>query len=329
MSNRDKHLTDHSSNEMIREAIRAIALKGVVNRQTGTVRGTSKVTGFVAKVHTDESDELFGTIDVQEYPDWSLTESEYAPVGYHEGVLLTAIQNDMQGYIIIPKLHSDVLVSKDPETGNEYVTMFSHVDLIQLDSHEKISIGVREREEYKPDDENAPDIHELELTGVESKTEYEKDCVKTVVIADENGEHTVTQVLGNDPDDGLEIKQDVSGKSTLTMTEDDIVVEHDKAKMTLDGSQAKLEMGQSSVTVEDGTTYVGNKSGTDDAVLGQQLATILSDLVGYLGQMMTPTMMGPQPPANVLGSFIALKAKIQSFASSHSGFLTNKVQIQK
>lgn len=329
MSNRDKHLTDHSSNEMIREAIRAIALKGVVNRQTGTVRGTSKVTGFVAKVHTDESDELFGTIDVQEYPDWSLTESEDAPVGYHEGVLLTAIQNDMQGYIIIPKLHSDVLVSKDPETGNEYVTMFSHVDLIQLDSHEKISIGVREREEYKPDDENAPDIHELELTGVESKTEYEKDYVKTVVIADENGEHTVTQVLGNDPDDDLEIKQDVSGKSTLTMTEDDIVVEHDKAKMTLDNSQAKLEMGQSSVTVEDGTTYVGNKSGTDDAVLGQQLATILSDLVGYLGQMMTPTMMGPQPPANVLGSFIALKAKIQSFASSHSGFLTNKVQIQK
>lgn len=329
MNDRNKHLTDHSSNEMIREAIRAIALKGIVNRQTGTVRGTSKVTGFVAKVHTDENDELFGTIDVQEYPDWSLTESEEAPVGYHEGVLLTAIQNDMQGYIIIPKLHSDVLVSKDPETGNEYVTMFSHVDLIQLDSHEKISIGVREREEYKPDDENAPDIHELELTGVESKTEYEKDCVKTVVIADENGNQTVTQVLGKDPDDGLEIKQDVSGKSTMTMTEDDIIAEHDKAKMTLDGSQAKLEMGNSSVTVEDGTTYVGSKSGTDDAVLGQQLATILSDLVGYLGQMMTPTMMGPQPPANVLGSFIALKAKIQSFASSHSGFLTNKVQIQK
>lgn len=329
MAEHKKHLTDHSSNEMIREAIRAIALKGVVNRQTGTVRGTSKVTGFVAKVHTDESDELFGTIDVQEYPDWSVAESEDAKIGYHEGVLLTAIQKDDQGYIIIPKLHSDVLVSKDPETGNEYVTMFSHVDLIQLDSHEKIFIGVREREEYKPDDENAPDIHELELTGIESTTEYTKDLAKTVVKTDANAEHVVTQVLGNDPDDGLEIKHDVSGKSTATMTEDDIVLEHDKANMTLDNSQAKLEMGKSSVTVEDGTTYVGSTSGTDDAVLGQQLATILSDLVGYLGQMMTPTMMGPQPPANVLASFISLKAKIQSFASSHSGFLTKKVQIQK
>ena len=144
MSDIKKHLTDHSSNEMIREAIRAIALKGIVNRQ-GTVRGTSKVTGFVAKIHTDESDDLFGTIDVQEYADWSIEESEDAKIGYHEGVLLTAIQKDNQGYIIIPKLYSDVLVSKDPETNNEYVTMFSHVDLIQLDSHEKISIGVRIR----------------------------------------------------------------------------------------------------------------------------------------------------------------------------------------
>lgn len=329
MAEHKKHLTDHSSNEMIREAIRAIALKGVVNRQTGIVRGTSKVTGFVAKIHTDERDELFGTIDVQEYPNWSVAESEDAKIGYHEGVLLTAIQKDDQGYIIIPKLHSDVLVSKDPETGNEYVTMFSHVDLIQLDSHEKIFIGVREREEYKPDDENAPDIHELELTGIESTTEYTKDLAKTVVTTDANAEHVVTQVLGNDPDDGLEIKHDVSGKSTATMTEDDIVLEHDKANMTLDNSQAKLEMGKSSVTVEDGITFVGSTSGTDDAVLGQQLATILSDLVGYLGQMMTPTMMGPQPPANVLASFISLKAKIQSFASSHSGFLTKKVQIQK
>ena len=140
MTDKKKHLTDHSSNEMIREAIRSIALKGIVNRQTGIVRGTSKVTGFVAKIHTDEDDELFGTIDVQEYADWSIAESEDAKIGYHEGVLLTAIQKDTQGYIIIPKLYSDVLVSKDPETGNEYVTMFSHVDLIQLDSHEKISI---------------------------------------------------------------------------------------------------------------------------------------------------------------------------------------------
>lgn len=329
MTTPKKHLTDHSSNEMIRDAIRAIALKGFVNRQTGTVRGTSKVTGYVAKIHTDESDELYGTIDVQEYPDWAVEETEEAPIGYHEGVLLTAIQNDTNGYIIIPKLHSDVIVSKDPETGNEYVTMFSHVNLIQLDSHENISIGVREREEYKPDDDEAPDIHELELTGIKTNTTYTKDSVVTTVnTAKDNDEATVTQILGK-TDDGLVAKHDVGGKSASTMTPDDIVLEHDKANMTLDDSQAKLEMGQSQVVVEDGTTYVGSKNGVDDAVLGQELATILSDLVGYLGQMMTPTMMGPQPPANMLANFISLKAKISAFKSAHSGFLTKKVQIQK
>lgn len=329
MSNHKKHLTDHSSNEMIREAIRSIALKGIANRQTGVIKGTAKVTGFVAKVHTDENDELFGSIDVQEYPDWAVSESEDAKIGYHEGVLLTAIQNDANGYVIVPKLYSDVIVSRDPETGNEYVVMYSHVDLIQLDSHEKVFVGVREREEYNPDDENSPDVHELKLTGIESTTQYTKDAIKTVAITDTGASHIASQVIGKDPNDGLEIKHDVSGKSTSTLTEDNIVLKHNKANLTLDESQAKMEMGKSSVITEDGTVYVGSKNGTDDAVLGQQLASILSDLVGYLGQMMTPTMMGPQPPANMLASFISLKAKIQSFASSHSGFLTNKVQIQK
>lgn len=324
MNNNKKHLTDHSSNEMIREAIRSIALKGVVNRNTGTVRGTSKVTGFVAKIHTDESDELFGTIDVQEYADWSIAESEDAKIGYHEGVLLTAIQKDNQGYIIIPKLYSDVLVSKDPETDNEYVTMFSHVDLIQLDSHEKISIGVREREEYKPDDENAPDIHELELTGIQTNTTYEKDKISTTVQGEDDGDK-VSQII-----DSTQIAQIVGdNKTSSTMTQDGFNVTHDNTTLDLNDDEATLVKGKSKVKVTDGTVYVGSENSTDDAVLGQQLATILSDLVGYLGQMMTPTMMGPQPPANVLASFITLKAKIQLFASSHSGFLTNKVQIQK
>lgn len=324
MNNNKKHLTDHSSNEMIREAIRSIALKGIVNRHTGTVRGTSKVTGFVAKIHTDESDELFGTIDVQEYADWSIAESEDAKIGYHEGVLLTAIQKDNQGYIIIPKLYSDVLVSKDPETDNEYVTMFSHVDLIQLDSHEKISIGVREREEYKPNDENAPDVHELELTGIQTNTTYEKDKISTTVQGEDDGDK-VSQII-----DSTQIAQVVGDdKTSSTMTQGGFNVTHDNTTLDLNDDEATLVKGKSKVKVTDGTVYVGSENSTDDAVLGQQLATILSDLVGYLGQMMTPTMMGPQPPANVLASFITLKAKIQSFASSHSGFLTNKVQIQK
>lgn len=319
-----KHLTDHSSNEMIKEAIRAIALKGVVNRQTGTIKGTSKVTGYVAKIHTEEDDELFGTIDVQEYPDWTITETEESQIGYHEGVLLTAIQNNMEGYVIIPKLHSEVIISPDPATGQEYVTMFSHVDYIQLDSYEKISIGVREREEYDPEDDEAPDIHELELTGVSSNTIYEKDSIVTTVQGESDSDKVVQTI------DSTKVSQVIGdNKTSLTMDQEKLNITHNKGTVDVTDNETTVAQGASKVKVTNGVVYVGDDSTTDDAVLGQQLASILSDLVGFLSQMMTPTSMGPQPPANVLGSFISLKAKIQAYAASHSGFLTNKVLIQK
>lgn len=313
------------NNDLIKKAIQRIALQGHVDPSSGVWHDSARITGYVAKIHDDESDELFGTVDVQEYNTRAFVQEENdVQYGYHEGVYLSALQNNKEGYLIIPKLYSEVTIALDPESRKEYVVMFSHVDLIQLDSHDKISIGVREREEFD-NDEDGDDIDELELTGIATNVAFTKDSITTTVVADKDGKNTVTQVMDAD---GL--KQTIGDdKSSQTMTQQEIILEHDKANVTLDDSQAKVEMGKSSVVVEDGTVYVGSKSGVDDAVLGQQLASILSDLVGYLGQMMTPTMMGPQPPANVLGSFIALKAKIQSFASSHSGFLTQKVQIQK
>lgn len=313
------------NNDLIKKAIQRIALQGHVDPSSGVWHDSARITGYVAKIHDDESDELFGTVDVQEYNTRSFVqEKNDVKFGYHEGVYLSALQNNKEGYLIIPKLYSEVTIALDPESRKEYVVMFSHVDLIQLDSHEQIRIGVREREEFD-NDEDGDDIDELKLTGVSTNIELDKDSITTTVVADKDAKNTVTQIMDAD---GL--KQTIGeDKSSQTMTQKEIILEHDKANMTLDDSQAKIEMGKSAVIAEDGTVYVGSKSGTDDAVLGQQLASILSELVGYLGQMMTPTMMGPQSPANVLGSFISLKAKIQSFASSHSGFLTQKVQIQK
>ena len=323
MKDKAKHFTQHSSNEMIRDAIRAITRKGVVNSK-GVIKGTAKITGFVKKIHTDEDDELFGTIDVQEYSDWVVSETEEQKLGYHEGVRLTAIQNDMNGYVILPKLYSEVVLTKDPETEYEYVTMFSQVDLIQLDSHEKISIGVREREEYNVDDEEAPDIQDLKLTGVQTNTTYNKDSIITS-IQGSNESDTVKQTI-----DSIQITQIIGDNKTVsTMNQNEYKIEHNKGALNINDDESTLIQGSSKIKVSDGVTYVGDDKSVDDAVLGQELATILSNLVGYLGQMMTPTMMGPQPPANVLSSFISLKAQIQSFASSHSGFLTKKVQVQK
>ncbi len=299
---RQKHLNDISSNEAIRDAIRKIAHKGIVHSQTGIVKGTAKYAGFVTKIHTDESDPLYGTIDVQEIANYPVSDTDNPKLGLHEGVYLTAIQHDIEGYVIIPTELSDVVITCDPSTGREYVETYSHVDLIQLDSHKTISIGVREREQDNSDDDI--DVHELELTGTQSNTTYQKDSITTQVKNDDN-------------------------ETTSTITADGMSVSHDKTALDITGDEATLTQGNSKVMVTDGVVYVGADSSTDDAVLGQQLASILSDLVGYLSQMMTPTMMGPQMPANVITSFITLKAKIEAFAQAHSGFLTNKVQIQK
>lgn len=313
------------SNERIKAAIQQIALRGHIDAHSGAWRGSERITGYVAKIHDDEKDALFGTIDVQEFDTPSFVQEDNGvKYGYHEGVYLSALQENKEGYLIVPKLYSEVTIAMDPKSHTEYVVMFSHVDLIQMDSHEKIRIGVREREEFD-DNEDGDDINELKLTGIASNIEFEKDSIIHTVVADKDSKNTAVLVMNGDG-----IKQTAGdNKSSQTITQDDIVLEHDKAAITLDDSQVQAKMGNSSVTVEDGTVYVGDNKNTDDAVLGQQLASILSDLVGYLGQMMTPTMMGPQPPANVLANFIALKTKIQTFASSHSGFLTKKVQIQK
>lgn len=309
-----------TGSKAIFDLIQKIARHGMMDEKTGALHGTERIVGYVAKIHTDG--ELAGTVDVQEFIDYDHDDDVNSQVGYHEGVFLTAMQNNT-GMLIVPKLYSEVVIVMDTATQREYVSMFSHVDVIQLDSHDTVTVGVQERKEYDVDDDL--DVDELELTGISTKTEYKKDSISSYVVADEDGKKTAHEIM-----DGEGIQQVVGDdKSSMVMTQDDITLKHDKSQIILDDDKVDAVKGSSKVRVEDGTVYVGSESGTDDAVLGQQLASILSELVGYLGQMMTPTMMGPQPPANVLGSFISLKAKIQSFASSHSGFLTKKVQIQK
>jgi len=317
-----KH-SDLGANATIREAIRKIALRGIVNNSTGAVRGTGRVSGYVAKIHDDESDELFGTIDVQEYIQLAVDEGGDMQMGYHEGVLLSAIQDNSKGYVIIPKLYSEVLVSRDSDSGTEYVSMYSHVDLIQLDAHETISIGVKEREEWE-ESEDSPDIDELEETGVFSNTTYLKDSINSEVHGAKDSHITKTEMTG----EKMSVSVD-DGQTTVEMDKEQIHVKRENAEVTIKTDKIVEQVGNTSITTENSKVYLGSTSGTDNAVLGKELATILSEMAQLLGQMMTPTMMGPQPPANVVPNFIALKAKIDAFKAGQNGFLTQKVMVQK
>ena len=317
---KNKH-NDISCNQTIREAIQKIAWRGIVNRDTGAVKGTAKISGYVAKIHTDG--ELAGTIDVQEYVQLAIEETEDAKMGYHEGVLLSAIQDNSKGYVIVPKMYSEVLVSQDPDTGAEYVSMFSHVDMIQLDSHENITIEVKEREKFDESDEEAPDIDELEETGVMSKTTYTKDTIVTEVHGGKD-EHISSSTMT-----GEKLAFNIDDEQTLVeMDKEQIHMKRENAETTIKTDKIEEKVGGSSVTIEDGTVHLGSTSGTDNAVLGKELATLLSDFLNFMGQMMTSTMLGPQPPIN-MASFISLKAKVDAYKAGQSGFLTKKVMVQK
>lgn len=322
------------------DAIRKIALQGIADPDKNVVFGAKRVTGYVAKINDNK------TVDVQEYLDAEETK-DGVQEGYHEGVWLSALESNPNGYLIVPKLYSEVVIAKDPVSLTEYVVMYSHVDIIQLEASESVTVGVVEREELNLNDDGSPDVDELEATGVYGKTSYSKDEVMTEAVDEENGlagrtTHTKDEVKTEVVDDGgksttLDMKSnsfdlEVSDgdESTMHMDKSKIELVRGKSKTTLKDSENTMENGNEKVKVTNTVVYVGSDSNTSHAVLGEELADILMDILGYCSQIKTTTMLGPQPvlPPTII-QFIALKTKISVWKSTVSNFLTRKVEVQK
>jgi hypothetical protein len=304
----NQQFNDLSANEAIYEAIRQIALHKLVNPKNNVIKNTSRISGYVTKIHTDENDELYGTVDVQEYNDSlanNQAKDEGLPVGLHEGVFLSAIQNNDNGLITIPYLNSDVVIATDPDTLKEYVVAYSHADTVQIDTHTKTIIGVTETKEFE-ESEDSPDVDQLEKTGLHAHTEYTKEHAKTEVAKSDKNEE----------------------KSIFEVTADQIKAQHDKAQIVLDAKEILAKYNAKEIVINDKGVYLGSGKATEPAVLGNQLATILIDWLGALSSMLTPTMMGPQPPANV-AKFVALQSKINSYKAATSGFLSKTVKVSE
>ena len=285
-------------------------------------------------------------MDVQEYLDAEETK-DGVQEGYHEGVWLSALESNPNGYLIVPKLYSEVVIAKDPVSLTEYVVMYSHVNIIQLEASETVTVGVVEREELNLNDDGSPDVDELEATGVYGKTSYSKDEVRTEAVDEEGGlsgrtTHTKDEVKTEVVDDGgksttLDMKSnsfdlEVSDgdESMMHMDKSKIELERGKSKTTLKDSENTMENGNEKVKVTNTVVYVGSDSNTSHAVLGEELADILIDVLDYCSQIKTTTMLGPQPvlPPTII-QFIALKTKISIWKSAVTQFLTRKVEIQK
>lgn len=313
-----KHESGVGGENALREAIRKIALQNIADPKNGAVYGARRISGYVAKVNDDL------TVDVQEYLDEADFKGE--KIGYHEGVYLSAIQSNPNGYVIVPKLYSEVVIVKDPVTKTEYVSMYSHVDVIQLESSDTVTIGVVEREDLDLDSDDSPDVDELEATGLSGKTTYSKDSVKTEVIDEDNEKDSFVEVKA----DSVDMSVSDGDESTVHIDKDKIELERGGSKTTMEDDANTMENGNEKVKVTNSVVYLGSDSGTSHAVLGEELADILSDILGYCASIKTATILGPQPvlPPTIV-QFNLLKTKISVWKSTVSNFLTKKVEVQK
>lgn len=288
-----------NSRVLIREAIRKIALGRSISRVDmsptgmGGVGTARMIHGYVAKVHDDPADAEFeqygGTIDVGEYPDETASTEHIV----HKGVLLSGAQDNSGGFLIVPTLFSDVTIVSDAATRYMYVVNFSHADVIQLQAHDTVTLGVTETEELDTQSSDSPDYDQLEPTGKRTITTYTSTSIDTVA-EDENQKQAAVHI---DPE---AIHQVV-----------------DKAEVYLSADKVESKVGSQAVTITGQKITVGAEDATEPLVLGNQLAQLMLDFLTECSKITTPTLMGTMPAINV-PNFASLTAKIQQFLSQTS-----------
>lgn len=281
---------------MIREAIRKIALGRSIERinmspaGTGGVGTARMIHGYVAKIHDDPSDEEFeeygGTIDVGEFPD----ETAGSESVIHKGVLLSGAKDNSGGFLIIPSLFSDVTIVTDAATRYMYVLNFSHADIIQLNVHREVSIGVTETEDLDTENNDSPDYDELEKTGNEAVTRYTATGIETKVVNK----------------DGKESSQNFTPEKISQVV--------DTSEINQTAGKLEHRVGGTTVTVADKKVTIGEESATEPLVLGNELAQLMMEFITECSKIMTPTLMGTMPAVNA-PNFAPLASKIQKFLS--------------
>jgi len=296
------------------EGIQNIAGKKLLDKH-GNPLYSGRTVGYVCNVYP-EGDEWEGTIDVQEFN--KNYDDEKADVGLHEHVRISAIQNNKSGVLLVPQLYSEVVIVQDPASQEEYVISFSHVDVIQMNSHQKASIGVTETEEFVEDQDDDKDFDNLEKTGSSAHTYYDKDSITDIVTEHDkegddetkNQDGTVSRKVTKD-----KIVEQIGEKTTLTTENtkrtlqigDNLTIVMDGSgkidinangtTVTIDSKGQSTKIGGSDsaqITVDSGGNVIVGEA-ADNAVLFSELNTLLNKLFNYLASALTATQIGPQP----------------------------------
>lgn len=243
-------------------AVGQLAKKGMVGLD-GAPRGTRKIIGYVCAIN--EEGELAGTVDVQEF-NYEPDEYSTPGIGHHKGVFLSAIQDNENGYLIVPMLYSEVVIVQNPTDGHEYVLMYSHAQKIRLvtnslqgDNDGLVEIGVTEVEKFiESDDGLDKDFNELEPTQNKTNTQYTATSIIDQVIS---------------PDDSEGFKQEITAEhKTITVGNTKIVIDGENISIETSG-KVSFKIGSSTITEEDGKVNIETQNcevkGQDIKVNGQ------------------------------------------------------------
>ncbi|MBS6574754.1 hypothetical protein [Parabacteroides goldsteinii] len=293
----EKNYSNNINNQrIIGEAIRKIALGRSLERidmspgGIGGIGTARMVHGYVCKIHDSPKDEEFkfyaGTIDVREYPDETASSESIT----HKGVLLSGAKDNNGGFLILPTLFSDVTIIIDAATRNSYVMNFSHANVIQINSHTAVNIGVTETDDLNPEDENAPDYDKLEHTGNETSTQYTANTVITYA-KDKKGK-----------------------KASIDIEPEKITQNVDNSNINQTAEKVEQNVNGTSVIVSDKKITIGSEDATEPLVLGNQLAQLMLEFLTECSKITTPTLMGTMPAINI-PNFTSLTSKIKTFLS--------------
>jgi len=281
----------------VRRAIHEIARQGTTDLD-GALRGTRKIVGYVCAIHEDG--ELAGTIDVQEY-NFEPDETNVKGIRHHKGVLLSAIQDNTEGVLIVPMLYSEVVIVQNPLDGHEYVLMYSHAKRIQVKAHEEIGIGVTEVEDFvETDDGLEKDFDELEPTKNKTSTVYTATSITDQITSpdDEEGfkqektvEHKIITV-GNTKItiDGENVLIETSGKVEYKIG--DTVFTEEEGKITVKTEDVKVECTNCDVKAEN------VKVEANDVKVDGKTITLTGGTLKTKGQSATD-LQGPFNPIKV------------------------------
>lgn len=271
----------------IKRAIGKIAQSNIAPGD-GIVRGTKKILGYVCAIHEDG--DLAGTVDVQEF-EYIPGEYDTPGAGHHAGVLLSAIQDNPDGYLIVPMLYSEVVIVQNPLDNQEYVLMYSHAKRMQLLAHSiegeddgEVKIGVTETEKFSESDDGLEkDFNELEPTKNATSTTYTAKTITDKVISpdDEEGfteEKTFEQKTITVGDtkiiiDGENVSIETSGKvsfkiggTEITNEDGKVSIKTDEAKIETTNCEIKgsdIKVDGASVTITGGTLKTQGVAATD------------------------------------------------------------------